>query len=199
MIQTLIKNWWLLALRGILAAVLSVMTFLMLSSAESLTLREFALKGMVVFLGILALAAGACTIAAGIWNATHGQWWLLVLDGLAVCAAGLILILANSISFRMVTQLLVVLAMLIGIVELSAARMLRRHVSDEWFLGLAGAASVGFALTFLWSKPEETSHSFIWLGSYAAFSAICMFGLALRLRSLRRAIHKIASAASHGD
>jgi uncharacterized membrane protein HdeD (DUF308 family) len=198
MIQTLIKNWWLLGLRGVLAALLSVMTFLMLNSAESSTLREFALKGMVVFLGILALAAGACTIAAGIWSATHGKWWLLVLDGLAVSAAGVILILANSISFRIVTELLVALAMLIGIVELSSARMLRRHVSDEWFLGLAGAASVGFALAFLWAKPAETNSGFIWLGSYAAFSAICMFGLALRLRSLRRAIHKIASAASHG-
>lgn len=197
MIQTLIKNWWLFALRSVLAAVFSVITFLMQSSAESLTLREFATRGLIVFLGMLAVAAGACTIAAGVWTSTKGKWWLLVLDGLAISAAGLLLILSNSISFRVVTYLLVILAMAIGIVELASARMLRRHVSDEWFLGLAGAVSIVFVLAFLWFKPEEPGSGFLWLGSYSGFSAACTLGLALRLRSLLKAVHRMASSASH--
>lgn len=192
MIQTLIKNWWLLALRGVLAAVFSVMAFLMRSSAESITLRDFATKGMVVFLGILAVAAGTCTIAAGIWGSTRSKWWLLFLDGLAVMAVGLILIVSSRITLRMVTHLLVILAVIIGVGELVTARTLRRHVSDEWFLVLAGAASIGFAVAFPWFKPEEAGRSLIWLGTYSAFNAICMLGLALRLRSLRASIHKIA-------
>jgi uncharacterized membrane protein HdeD (DUF308 family) len=198
MIQTLIKNWWLLALRGVLAAVFSVMAFLMVSSAETLTLREFALKGMVVFLGILALAAGACTVGAGIWSSGRRKWWLLVLDGLAVVGAGVVLILSKTITLGMVTRWLVVLAIVIGVLELTAARSLRRHVQDEWFLGLAGAASAGFALAFLWINPERAGHVLTWLGCYAAFSAICMLGLALRLRTLRTAIHRIANNASQG-
>lgn len=174
MIQTLIKNWWLLAVRGILAALFSVTSFLMLSSAESLTLREFATKGMIVFLGILAVAAGACTVAAGIWSSTSGKWQLLVLDGLAIGAAGFIFILSNSITFRMVTYLLVLLAMTIGVMELASARMLRRHVPDEWFLGLAGAASVAFVLAFFWIKPAGAASAFMWLGFYSGFSAACM-------------------------
>jgi len=90
----------------------------------------------------------------------------------------------------------VILAIIIGVGELATARTLRRHVSDEWFLGLAGAASVGFALAFLWVKPEEAGRSLIWLGTYSAFNAICMLGLALRLRALRTSIHRITSAAS---
>lgn len=148
MIQTLIKNWWLLAVRAVLAALFSIITFLMLSSVESFMLREFALKGLTIFLGILALAAGICTIVAGAW-ASKGKWTLLVLDGLAVSLAGLVLMVSNSISFRTVAYLLVILATTIGILELSTARMLRRHVPDEWFLGLAGAASLGFAVVFL--------------------------------------------------
>lgn len=195
MIQTLIKNWWLLALRGVLAAVFSVMAFLMRSSAESITLRDFATKGMVVFLGILAVAAGTCTIAAGIWGSTRNKWWLLFLDGLAIIAVGLILILSSGITLRMVTHLLVILAMIIGVGELVTARTLRRHVSDEWFLALAGAGSIGFAgfaVAFLWTQPEEAGRSLIFLGTYSAFNAICMLGLALRLRTLRTSIHKIA-------
>jgi len=63
-------------------------------------------------------------------------------------------------------------------------------VADEWFLGLAGAASVGFALAFLafgfrWIEMQPRPHAdFLWFGSYFGFSALCMVGLALRLHSL---------------
>lgn len=196
MLGTLIRNWWLFAVRGVLAALFSIITFLMRGSAESFLLREFALKGLIVFLGMLALAAGVCTIAAGAWTSSKNRWLLLVLDGLAVSAAGLILILLNSVSFHMVIYLLLLLATMIGILELAGARTLRRHVPDEWFLGLAGLVSIGFAVAFLWTKLEPALY-IIWLGSYSGFSAICMLGLALRLRSLRRAVHRIAASTSH--
>ena len=160
----------------------------------SLTLRKYALPGTVVFLGRLALAAGACTIAAGIWRSAKGKCWLLALNGLALGALGLMFngVFGPRIQFRTIVLLLVVMATSIGILELATARTLRRqgHVADEWLLGLAGAASVGFALVFLalgfrWIKLEPGSHAdIVWVGSYFGFSAICMLGLALRLHSL---------------
>lgn len=79
------------------------------------------------------------------------NWWLLVLNGLALSALGLILtaIFGSKISFRTIALLLVVMAMSMGVFELAIARTLRPHVPDKWFLGLAGAASVGFALAIL--------------------------------------------------
>ena len=143
-------------------------------------------------MGVLALAAGACTIAAGIWSSRKGKSWLLVLNGLACSALGLIFTFwTGPLAFRTVALLIVVMALSIGIYELAAARELRRHLADEWLLGAAGVASVGFALAFFafvfrWIKlepgsPAQTLH---WLGSYFGFSAVCMLGLALRLYSL---------------
>src|ERR1700730_14133410 len=107
-------------------------------------------NGTIGLLGKLALAAGACTIAAGIWRSTTGKCWLLVLNGLALSALGLIFykLTHYRISFRTITLLVVVMAMSIGILEFVTARTLRRqsHVADGWFLGLAGVASVGFSL-----------------------------------------------------
>jgi hypothetical protein len=103
-----------------------------------------------VFLNGLALAASACTIAAGIWGSAKGKSWLLVLNGLAFSAYGLIpLFWRGPLSFDFFALLLVVMAMTIGILALAIARTLRRYVADEWFFGLAGAGSVGFALAFL--------------------------------------------------
>ncbi len=202
LIQTLIKNWWLLALCGVLDAIFSVVYLVTQAPDGSLTVRKYAVHGTIVFLGKLALAAGACTIAAGLWRSTKGKSWLLVVNGFALSALGLIFnnLTHYRISFRTVALLLVVMAMSVGIFELVTARTLRRHVADEWFLGLAGAASVGFALAFLalgfrWIQLEQPESMFLWLSSYFGFSAICMLALALRLNSLRAAIHRMASSA----
>jgi uncharacterized membrane protein HdeD (DUF308 family) len=135
--------------------------------------------------------AGACTVAAGIWRAATGKWWLLVADGALVIAAGLTLILVDGVAFTTVTQAVVVLAVAIGFLELSVARSLRRHLPDEWILALAGIGSIGFALAFLLLKTEEIGPMFIWLGAFSGFSAACMLALAVRLRRLRTSIHRV--------
>jgi hypothetical protein len=65
-IDTLIKNWLLLGI-------------------------VHSWNGTYVLLGrLLALSAGGCTIEAGLWRSTKGKGWLLVLNGLALGALGLI-------------------------------------------------------------------------------------------------------------
>jgi uncharacterized membrane protein HdeD (DUF308 family) len=192
-IQTLIKNWWLLALCGAVDAIYAAVNLLMQDQDGSLAWRKYAVKGTVVLLGKLALAAGVCTIAAGMWRSAQGKSWLLALNGLALSALGLIFTFwTGPLAFRTIALLLVVMAMSVGLFEFVIARALRRqsHIADEWFLSLAGAASVGFALAFFafafrWIKLEPRPHAdFLWFGSYFGFSAICMLGLSLRLHGL---------------
>lgn len=84
------------------------------------------------------------------------------------------------------------MAMTFGILALTIARTLRGRVADEWFFGLAGAASVGFAVAFLalvnhWIQLERRLFHpsiFLWFCFYFGFSAIWMLGLTLRLHSL---------------
>jgi len=127
-----------------------------------------------------------------------------VLNGLAFGALGLILTFwTGPLAFRTIALLIVVMAMSAGIYKLATARTLRRerHVADEWLLGAAGLASVGFALVFFafvfgWIKLEpRPSQTVLWLASYFAFSAICMLGLGLRLHRLRENIHPMVSGA----
>jgi uncharacterized membrane protein HdeD (DUF308 family) len=86
-----------------------------------------------------ALAAGACIIAASIWRSAKSKSWLLVLNGLALSAYGLMTLFWHGpLSFGFFALLLVVMAMTFGILALAIARTLRRPVADEWFFGLAG-------------------------------------------------------------
>src|ERR1035438_5191609 len=88
MIQTLIKNQWLLALCGVLDAIISIIYFIMYTGGDGPNFPGW--YGTAVFQSRLALAAGACTIAAGIWRSAKGKSWLLVLNGLALGALGVI-------------------------------------------------------------------------------------------------------------
>jgi uncharacterized membrane protein HdeD (DUF308 family) len=193
MIQTLRKNWWLLAWCGVLDAIISVIYLIMYDAGPDAPLTFHGWNGVVVFLTGLALATGACTIAAGIWRSAKVKSWPLVLNGLAFSAYGLIpLVWRGPLSFDLFALLLVVMATMIGILALSIARTLRRHVADEWFFGSLGAGSVGFALAFLalvnrWIQLEHRPFHpsvFLWLCAYFGFSAICMLGLGLRLHTL---------------
>jgi hypothetical protein len=192
---SLMKTWWLLALCGVLDAMYSAMNFLTQRPDGSLALRTFVhSRSPVVQMGVLALAAGACTIAAGVWSFRSRKATLLLLNGVACSTLGLILAFwTGPLAFRTVALLVAAMAISMGVYELVIARMLRRHSADEWVLHAAGAISVGFALAFLgfvfgWIKldPASPAQSLRWLGSYFAFAAVCMLGFAVRLHSFGR-------------
>jgi uncharacterized membrane protein HdeD (DUF308 family) len=206
MTQSLVKSWWLLALCGVFDALFAVLIVLMGSPDGSPNLSTFIhSRDASSQLGLLALAAGVCTIAASVWGSRKDNSWLLVLNGLACSSLGLLVTLGaigatRPIAFRTIALVIVIMAMSIGLYELTTARTLRGHPIDEWLLGAAGVVSVGFAVVFLafvlrWIKldPSPSAQTFHWLGSYFGFTAICMVGLALRLNGLRVHIHRMSS------
>ena len=187
--QTLTKNWWLLALTGVLCAIASVIYLVIYDTTPNV----YGDRGVEMLVNRFALAAGACTIAASIWRSAKGISWLLLANGLVLSVYGLMtLFWRGPLSVRFFELLVVVMAMTFGILALTIARTLRGRVADEWFFGLAGAASVGFALAFLalanhWIQLERRLYHpsiFLWFFFYFGFSSICMLGLALRLHKL---------------
>jgi uncharacterized membrane protein HdeD (DUF308 family) len=189
LIQTLTKNWWLLVLCGVVEAIMSVVYLIIYNTTPD----TYGGNGIEVFVNRLTLAAGACTIAAGIWRSVRGISWLLVLNGLALTAYGwMALFWHGPLSFRFFALLVVVMAISFGMLALAIARTPRRRVADNWFFGLAGTASIGVALAFLalashWIQLERRLFHpsvFLWFCSYFGFSALCMLGLALRLHRI---------------
>jgi hypothetical protein len=190
MIQTLIQNRWLLAFCGVLNAVISAIYLIMYDAGPHSSLTLHGWTGTVVFLSRLSVAAGLSTIAAGLWNSANGKSWLLVLNGLAMSAYGLIPILwKGPLGFNLFALLIVGMAVTLGLLALTIART--RHAADQWLFGSTGAASIAFALVFValvnrWIQLERRPFHpsiFLWLCFYFAFTAFCMIALALRLHS----------------
>lgn len=191
MFGALSKIWWLLALCGIVDAMCAAMNFLMRNPDGSLSLRRFALPNAVWDLSMLALVAGACAIAAGVSNSGRGNSWLLSLHGLALGAFGLIGVsplVRGPLSFRAISLLFVLMAVSVGVFALRTAQALRSGGPDRWFLSVSGAASIGFALSFIavgfgWVRLGPPHSFWIWMSSYFGLCAIFMLYLAFRVRS----------------
>jgi hypothetical protein len=192
MIQTLTKNWWLLALCGVLCVPISVIYFIMYYAGPGST--PFIWNEIIPVSGRFVLAAGVCSIAAGIWRPAKGMAslsaGLLVLNGLALSVFGGIgYFWSGPLDFRLFALLIVAMAMSVGILAFAITRTLRRNVQDRWFFGLAGAASVGVAIAFValvngWVPLERRAFHpaiFLWVCLYFAFAAIFMLGIGLRL------------------
>ena len=188
MSRALHNAWWLLALCGVLDAMHATINLLMMN--PSLILRRFASVTEVWNMGILALTAGACAIAAGLWSVGKDHSWLLSLHGLALGAFGLIAVfplVKGPLSFRPVSLLFTVMAGSMGAFALETARTQRRGSRGRWFLIAAGAASISFAFSFIgvgfFFRLEPPQIFFIWMSSYFVFCAVFMLWLAFRLRS----------------
>jgi uncharacterized membrane protein HdeD (DUF308 family) len=189
LIQTLIKNWWLLGLCGVLDAVISAIYLLMRGTDGPVLSNTW--SGTVVFVGKLVMAAGACTIAAAFWRSRNGKSWALALNGFALAALGFIQygLTRFPIGILAFAVLMIVMGVSIGVAQLSIARTFRaqHHSVDGWFFGLAGIVSVSFVLPSLalglrWIPIERGSHlDLLWLGLYFGFAAICTMALAVRL------------------
>lgn len=187
---TLSQTWWLLALCGIFDALQAVINLLMMSLP--LTSRSFGSPLLAVRdMGLLALAAGACAIAAGLWSAQKDHSWLLSLHGLALAAFGAITVsplIKGPLSFRPVSLLYTVMAASIAAFALATLKTQPRNTRGGWFLIAAAAASLVFSSSFvsqgLLGFPltrMEPAVFFGWMSAHFILCAVFMLWLAGRV------------------
>jgi hypothetical protein len=180
------NTWWLLALCGVLDAMHATMNLLMLN--PSVTLRRFGPPAAVWDMGMLALAAGACAVAAGLWVGGKDNSWLLSLHGLALGAFGTIAVsplVRGPLSFRPVSLLFLAMAASLAAFALGTARSEARGTAERRFLKAAGATLIGFAFSFIavgfrLVRLEPPQAFFVWMSSYFALCALFFLWLAVR-------------------
>jgi uncharacterized membrane protein HdeD (DUF308 family) len=199
MIRLLIQNWWLLLVRGIFAVAFAIFIYVFLPFVPAPLLRQLAFAGLATIFALFAAVTGAITIMAAVRGAGQGGTaWLLLADGIAVTAGGLIIMISPGLTLTHVIQLIAVIALLMGILEIAAGFRLRRHVGDEWLLVLAGFISVAFAVCLLLTPAADRHTALGWIALYAAAVGLATTGLAFRLRNLRKSIHALAGSSAAG-
>jgi uncharacterized membrane protein HdeD (DUF308 family) len=181
------SSWWALLLRGIAAIAFGVLAFVW---------PHITLAALVFLWGAYALVDGVVAISAGVKShGEHKRWWVLLLEGILSVAAGVLAFVIPGITALVLLLLIAAWAIVTGAFEIGAAIQLRKHITGEWLLALAGVASVlfGFAL-FL--NPGAGALALIWLiGAYAIVFGVILVVLGLRLHSLVRSVDRMTPRA----
>jgi len=175
MVHTLKLNWWLLALRGLVAVLFGVLAF-MWPGATLITL-VWLFGAFALVNGILSLVLAAKTPKG------YPKVGSLILGGLLGILAGLLAFVMPGITALGLLILIAAWAIVTGIMELVAAVRLRKIINNEWLLVLAGIASVVFGVILLF-QPAAGALALIWLiGAWAFVFGILLMILAFRMRN----------------
>ncbi len=176
------RNWWALALRGVLAILFGFLAFL----SPGITLLA-----LVFLFGAYMLVDGVLAIVAAVWTAGREErWWLLLIEGIVGVLAGILAFALPQAAALAFLYLVAAWAIVTGVLEILAAVRLRQEIEGEWVLIISGAVSVVFGL-LLAVLPGVGILSLVWLiGAYAVMFGVLLIALALRVRETPR-VHRL--------
>jgi uncharacterized membrane protein HdeD (DUF308 family) len=174
--DTLAHNWWLLALRGLAAIIFGILAFV---------LPGITLFSLVILFGAFAIANGILSLALAA-KAPKGypRFGSLVLGGILGIIAGIFTFFWPGITALGLVILIAAWAIGTGIMEIVAAIKLRKELSHEWLLVVAGLLSVCFGVLLALMPGPGALVLVWWIGAYAFVFGILLLMLAFKLRRL---------------
>lgn len=187
MLTQLFRNWWMLALRGMLAIVFGLLALIWPDTTK---------LALVLLFGAFALVDGIFAVAVGI--ASHGhfeRWWAVLLEGLSGIVIGILTFFWPNVTGLVLLYFIAAWAVITGIFAIVAAIQFQRIISGEWAMILSGLMSALFGIV-LFVFPAVGAVSLVWLiGIYAITFGIMEMIFAFRLRSLWRELKSVGATA----
>jgi uncharacterized membrane protein HdeD (DUF308 family) len=187
MFAQLFRNWWMLALRGMLTIVFGLLALIWPDTTKLV---------LVLLFGAFALVDGIFAVAVGI--ASYGyfeRWWAVLLEGLTGIVIGILTFVWPNITALALLYFISAWAVITGIFEIVAAIKFRHVIPGEWAMIFNGILSVLLG-ALLCVFPAAGEVGLAWLiGIYAMTFGIMEMIFAFRLRSLWRDLQSVGVTA----
>ena len=188
----LLRSWWMLALRGVLA---------LLFGALALLLPGPTVLSLVLLFAVYALLAGVVYLVGTVRHRRHAtgahalDWWLLLAMGVVSILAGILATMRPALAALVLVLIIGVNALITGVLDIVLAVRLRNHArGGDWLLLASGVASIIFG-TVLIVLPGVGAVALVWLiGVYAIVAGILYLALAVRSYERAPAVAAVAAA-----
>jgi uncharacterized membrane protein HdeD (DUF308 family) len=182
MLTQLTRNWWAMALRGVVAILYGLL---------ALVWPRLTIEILVLFFGAYMFVDGVFAILAAFTNRSgHDSWWILFLEGLAGIAVGSITFLRPGLTAFVLLYGIAFWAMTTGVLEIVAAIRLRKEIKGEWMLAFSGVLSLVFGVLLLVFHAAGALTVAWLIGWYAILFGAMLLSLGWRL-SQHGAHHKV--------
>jgi uncharacterized membrane protein HdeD (DUF308 family) len=174
MAAILARNWWALFLRGIVAVLFGILTFIW---------PGLSLAVLVLLFGAYVLVDGLFAIVAAMKApARNKRWWVLLLEGIVGVIIGVLTFFWPAMTALALLYFIAMWAIITGVLEIGAAIRLRKSISNEWLLIVSGFLSILFGLALI-IMPVAGALAVVWLiGAYAIVFGALLMALSIRLR-----------------
>lgn len=175
MAQPFDRTWESMLLSGVAALVFGILV--LLRPAISLAV-------LVLFFGVYALIDGiARVITALARREAEPHWPALLVSGILGIAVGVVTFFWPGVTAIALVYLIAFWAIVIGIGEISAGVRMRKVITGEWVLMLAGVLSVIFGVLIALFPGAGALALVFWIAWFAIVLGILRIALGLRLRS----------------
>ncbi|MBN1690714.1 MAG: DUF308 domain-containing protein [Dehalococcoidia bacterium] len=135
MLETMVKSWWLISLRGLIALVLGIVLLIL----DPLVAAEL----LILFIGIYALLDGIFALIVGIINRPpHRNRAWLITEGIIGILAGIAILAAPLLAGIVIIYLIAFWALLTGILELVFSIAEWKYIPGAWMILITGIVSV---------------------------------------------------------
>jgi uncharacterized membrane protein HdeD (DUF308 family) len=191
MLDLLGRNWWVIALRGIIAIAFGVLAFVQ----PQLTLRL-----LITLVGAYLVADGLSLLASYVRGDADARraGRPVGLMGILGIVAGVVAFVWPNITAIALLAVVAVWAILTGVFQIVAAIRLRREIQGELLMAIGGALSVAFGV-YLLINPSDGLVSLVSLvGFWAVLFGITQVVLAFRIRAHRSDVADIQGATAAG-
>ncbi|GAN47476.1 uncharacterized membrane protein HdeD (DUF308 family) [Methylobacterium sp. PvP062] len=179
MSAALARNWWLVALRGVIAILFGAVAFIAPGA--------FVLS-LVLFFAAYMLVDGIFAVVGAVRAAQrHERWGFLLLEGLVDIVVGVAAVLVPAAAVWAFVLLLAAWALVTGGLMIAAAFRLHLHYG-RWWLVLGGVVSILFGLALLINPGMSALVLTWWIGSYTFAFGILLLILAFKLRAQHGAV-----------
>lgn len=183
MTKSLTKYWWVFVLRGILAILFGLASFIY---------PEITLIAFLYMFAAFAFVDGTFRAGAswGIRKEGDKDWWLYLVSGAVGIAFGGFGLLNPAISAIALLSILVAWLVTLGIIEIVVAIRVRELIKGEWMLILSGILSIGLGIVFL-LRPEEGALVIVWVAAaYAVIIGTVLIFLGLKIRRFSKKVER---------
>lgn len=166
------RYWGMTFLRGAIWMLFGILIFMQ----PGLSLVTF-----TYLFGMFALVDGIASLVTAFGGREENDnWWILLLLGLAGIGVAVLTFTYPAVTALAVLFWIAGWAITVGVLEIAVGIWLRKEIEGEFWLILAGLASVAFGV-FLFARPAAGVLSVMWLIAAYAF----LFGLILMIFAVR--------------
>jgi uncharacterized membrane protein HdeD (DUF308 family) len=176
MLAAAARLWWVLILQGILGVVFG---------AVAIMFPGIALVTLAYVFAAWAIVSGVSHVAEGTRIAEHrGRSWPFAVIGVISIAAGVIAALVPGITIVGLVLVLGLWLVVQGVMEVYTAWQIRREVTGEWILALAGILRVLIGVLIVAMPVLGAILGVAFLAVSSIFAGITAITLGWRLRGL---------------